>query len=173
MQENEEKNKIISSLLQVLNLCCEVLSSLVRVSLTVLQRSSRSFFGLGKSINRLPKSCPPLMQCIAGTHQDLLELCRTMRQRAAAAAAEMSCDKTSQNFFFGPSKRSAEISIQRVKLLLLQCSPRFFLPSLLITFMLLTFSMTYQKEKCLTGKKVWHFCLIFFQVISEFFLDIF
>ena len=29
----------------------------------------RSFFGLGKSINRLPKSCPPLMQCIAGTHQ--------------------------------------------------------------------------------------------------------
>ena len=24
---------------------------------------SRGFFGLGKSINRLPKSCPPLMQC--------------------------------------------------------------------------------------------------------------
>ena len=55
-------------------------------------------FGLGKSINRLPKSCPPLMQC---------------RQLQQQQLVEMSCDKTSQNFFFGSSKRSAEISILR------------------------------------------------------------
>ena len=57
----------------------------------------RELFGLGKSINRLPKSCPPLMQC------------RQLQQQLV----EMSCDKTSQNFFFGSSKRSAEISILR------------------------------------------------------------
>ena len=56
-------------------------------------------FGLGKSINRLPKSCPPLMQC------------RQLQQQQQLV--EMSCDKTSQNFFFGSSKRSAEISILR------------------------------------------------------------
>ena len=57
-------------------------------------------FGLGKSINRLPKSCPPLMQC------------RQLQQQQQQLV-EMSCDKTSQNFFFGSSKRSAEISILR------------------------------------------------------------
>ena len=37
--------------------------------------------------------------------------CQNRALPSCNAAAEMSCDKTSQNFFFGPSKRSAEISI--------------------------------------------------------------
>ena len=39
--------------------------------------------------------------------------CQNRALPSCNAAAEMSCDKTSQNFFFGPSKRSAEISILR------------------------------------------------------------